>query len=219
MVIEVVRNPIGWWEVRGQAGRVAARYVAEFQAWEAGRALAEHCGADLMIHPEHGPVKHEEYDAQTRTVRPVDDPSAAQSTDVTPSRRHLILLVEDALDTREMYAEYLNYAGFSVVTAVNGHEALRLARILRPDLILMDIRLPRVDGLEATADLRGDRNLSHIPIVAITGDTSDEVCERARAAGCTAFISKPALPQHVATYLTQMLKGEAARVPDLAERT
>ena len=125
--------------------------------------------------------------------------------DVT--RRQLILLVEDQLDARELYAEYLNYAGFSVVTAINGHEAIRLARMLRPDLILMDIRMPGMDGFEATADLKADRNLAHIPIVAITADPSSDVSDRAIAAGCAACISKPALPDQVAKEISRVLAG------------
>ncbi len=219
-VIEVVRNPLGWWDVRHHDGRVAARYVSEFQAWEAGRALAEDCGADLMVHQEHGPVQYEAYDAATRTVRPITEAIAADrpAPDGTP-RRRLILVVEDAPDARELYAQYLTYAGFSVVTAINGHEAVKLARMLRPDLILMDIRLPGMDGLEAAADLKDDPSLAHTLIVAITADPSDETCARARQAGCSAYITKPALPQHVAAYITQMLKGETVRMPDITGRT
>jgi CheY-like chemotaxis protein len=120
-------------------------------------------------------------------------------------RRQLILLVEDQLDARELYAEYLNYAGFSVVTAINGHEAVRLARMLRPDLILMDIRMPGMDGFEATADLKADRDVAHIPIVAITADPSIDVSDRALAAGCAACISKPALPDQVAREISRVL--------------
>ncbi len=82
-VIEVVRSPLGWWDVWGLDGRVTARYVSEFQAWEAGRALAEQCGADLLVRPEHGPVKREAYDAATRTLRPSAEPSTAETPNGT----------------------------------------------------------------------------------------------------------------------------------------
>jgi len=123
-------------------------------------------------------------------------------------RRKLILLVEDLPDSRELYAEYLNYAGFSVVTAINGHEALRLTRMLRPDLILMDIRMPGMDGLEATTDLKSDPDVAHIPVVAITADPSSEISDRALAAGCATVISKPALPDHVAREITRILNAD-----------
>ncbi len=216
IVIEVVRSPLGWWEVRGHDGRVAARYVSEFQAWEAGRSLAEQSGADLMVRPEDGAVKYEMYDAATRTVRPVDDGMTAEAAS-TP-RRYLILLVEDALDSRELYAEYLNHAGFSVVTAINGHEAVRLVRVLRPDLILMDIGLPGMDGLEAIAEVKRDATLSHVPIIALTADSSDEMCGRVLEAGCRAYITKPALPRHVAGCITRLLEGGVSRMSDVAEQ-
>jgi CheY-like chemotaxis protein len=131
-----------------------------------------------------------------------DRPAAAESRS-----RSLILLVEDLLDARELYAEYLNYAGFSVVTAINGHEAVRLTRLLQPDLILMDLRMPGMDGLEATADLKSDPAVAHIPIVAITADPSVEISEKALAAGCAAFISKPALPDEVAREINRVLNA------------
>jgi CheY-like chemotaxis protein len=124
---------------------------------------------------------------------------------VEESRKPLVLLVEDLLDSRELYAQYLTYAGFSVVTAINGHEAIRLAQLLRPDIVLMDIRLPGMDGLEATADLKRQPELAHIPVVAITADSSREMAERCRAAGCAAFIAKPILPDAVAQQLRDVL--------------
>ncbi|OFW08447.1 MAG: hypothetical protein A3H96_21040 [Acidobacteria bacterium RIFCSPLOWO2_02_FULL_67_36] len=124
------------------------------------------------------------------------------------SPRWLILLVDDLLDARELYAQYLTYAGFSVVTAINGHEAVRLAELLHPDLILMDIRLPGMDGLEATSDLKANPAVADIPVVAITADESEEVRERAQRVGCSAFISKPALPDAVARSIVAILSGE-----------
>jgi len=124
-------------------------------------------------------------------------------------RKQLILLVEDLVDARELYAEYLTYAGFSVVTAINGHEALRLAQLLRPDLILMDIRLPGMDGLEATADIRRNPDLCHTPVIAITADPSEEIGRRCREAGCTSFITKPALPDEVEQHIRAVLASAA----------
>jgi CheY-like chemotaxis protein len=126
-------------------------------------------------------------------------------------QKPLVLLVEDLVDSRELYAQYLTYAGFSVVTAINGHEALRLAQLLRPDVILMDIRLPGMDGLEATADIKRIPELAQIPVVAITADSSAQMAERCRKAGCASFISKPALPDEVARQLRAVLTtGEGA---------
>jgi CheY-like chemotaxis protein len=205
-VIHVLRTPHGWWEVRRRTGEVIARYASEFQAWDAGRVAAESTESDLVIHQAEGPARYEAYDPRARRMVPageatVPPPELSSSVD----RRRLILLVEDMLDARELYAEYLAYAGFSVVTAINGHEAIRLARLLRPDLILMDVRLPGMDGLEATADIKSDPDLAHIPIVALTADPSNDIGVRARRAGCVGVITKPVLPDEVARRITNLL--------------
>jgi CheY-like chemotaxis protein len=109
------------------------------------------------------------------------------------------------VDARELDADYLAYAGFSVATAINGHEAVRLARLLRPDLILMDVRMPGMDGLEATADIKSDPDLAHIPVVALTADSSNDIDARARRAGCVEVITKPLLPDEVAREITSLL--------------
>src|SRR5688572_30568524 len=106
-------------------------------------------------------------DPETGTMNPAADarvhPVSTTSKSTNEARKRLILVVEDMVDARELYAEYLAYDGFEVVTAINGHEAIRLARLLRPDLILMDVRLPGMDGVEATADIKSDPDLAHIP--------------------------------------------------------
>jgi two-component system, cell cycle response regulator DivK len=132
---------------------------------------------------------------------------SSQAVRTAEAKKPLVLLVEDLVDARELYAQYLTYAGFSVVTAINGHEAIRLAQMLRPDIVLMDVRLPGMDGLEATADLKRQPELAHIPVVAITADPETE--ERCRAAGCASFISKPVLPDAVAKELRTVLANAA----------
>src|ERR671922_829464 len=80
----------------------------------------------------------------------------------------LVLVVEDYQDAREMYAAYLQFSGYRVAEAANGLEALEKTRELMPDVILMDLSLPKMDGWEATRRLKADRQTSHIPIVAVT---------------------------------------------------
>ena len=110
------------------------------------------------------------FDVASGTLRALPEINEGAAEGVA-SPRWLILLVDDLLDARELYAQYLTYAGFSVVTAINGHEAVRLAELLHPDLILMDIRLPGMDGLEATSDLKANPAVADIPVVA----TPDQV--------------------------------------------
>jgi CheY-like chemotaxis protein len=135
------------------------------------------------------------------------DPPGSNRPDAKLQAKPLILLVEDQVESREMFAEYLSYAGFSVVTAINGHEALSLARMLHPDVILMDIAMPGMDGLEATAELKADRAFAEIPIVAITADSSYDICARARDAGCATLIAKPVLPDELVKRIRMVLAG------------
>lgn len=106
-------------------------------------------------------------------------------------RQFLVLLVEDSAETYELYSEVLAKAGYAVVGADNGDEAYRLAVSIAPDLILMDDELRGVDGCAATERLKRDPRTARIPVVMITGRVSRQDFERARAAGCDAFLAKP----------------------------
>ena len=206
-VVEVRYHRGGWWEICCGA-EVVARCISEFQAWEAGRVAAHNRGADLVIHQLEGPERHEPYEEASEVAPPPAAPAAQGLRPAAPrkaARRALILLVESMLDARELYAEYLTYAGFGVVTAINGHEAIRLARLLSPDAILMALRMPGMDGLQATVHLKRDPALAHIPVIAISTDVSHEVNERARLAGCSAFITDTAMPDQVAEEITRVL--------------
>jgi two-component system cell cycle response regulator DivK len=118
----------------------------------------------------------------------------------------LILVVEDFDDAREMYRDYLEFAGFRVETARDGREAIDKARALHPDLILMDLSLPGVDGWEATRLLKSDPATRHLLIVALSAHALVAEGDRARAAGCDGFIAKPCLPPDLVTEITRYLK-------------
>lgn len=114
-----------------------------------------------------------------------------------------VLLVEDNEDNRIIYATALRYAGYSVIEAVTGTEGVRQARHGLPDLILMDISVPELDGWEATAILKADPATRHIPIVAVTAHALPGDDERSLAAGCDGYLAKPISPA--------MLIGEVDR--------
>lgn len=102
-----------------------------------------------------------------------------------------VLLVEDTEDNRFMMRRLLEMSGYDVVEATNGEEAVRLAEKARPDLILMDLSLPMIDGLAATRLIRKLPNLKKTPIIAVSAhDTSDFLAE-ALGAGCNSYITKP----------------------------
>ena len=129
---------------------------------------------------------------------------------MTDTVHPLVLVVDDYQDAREMYAEYLKASGFRVAEARNGIEAVAKAQELHPDCILMDLSLPGIDGWEATRQLKADKSTSHIPVIAITGHTSELASRDAQAAGCTSFVLKPALPDAVIAEVRKALAAANA---------
>jgi two-component system cell cycle response regulator DivK len=117
----------------------------------------------------------------------------------------LVLVVEDYQDAREMYAAYLQFSGFDVAEAGNGIEAVEMTQSLLPDIVLMDLALPRMDGWEATRLLKSDERTRHIPIVALTGHALAGHAEGAREAGCDAFVTKPCLPDALVAEIRRLL--------------
>lgn len=126
-------------------------------------------------------------------------------------RDPLILIVDDFQDNREMYAMYLSYTGFRVAEAANGYEALEQAAALKPDLIVMDLSLPGLDGWEATRRLKADPSTMHIPVIALTSHALEGFSEGARAAGCDAFVTKPCLPEQLVGEIRKMLKPSTSQ--------
>jgi two-component system cell cycle response regulator DivK len=119
--------------------------------------------------------------------------------------RQLVLVVEDYQDAREMYAAYLQFSGFDVAEASNGVEAVEKTTELLPDIVLMDLALPRMDGWEATRRLKGDPRTRQIPIVALTGHALAGHAEGAREAGCDSFVTKPCLPDALVAEIRRLL--------------
>ena len=122
----------------------------------------------------------------------------------------LILLVDDFPDNREMYAQYLKFSGMRVAEASNGHEALDRAFQLHPDLIVMDLSLPAMDGWEATRRLKSDARTRDIPVVALTGHALEGYSTGAMEAGCDGFITKPCLPADLLEEIRTMLDRKDA---------
>jgi two-component system cell cycle response regulator DivK len=108
-----------------------------------------------------------------------------------------VLIVEDTEDNRRILRDLLTTAGFDLVEATDGASGVELAGRVRPDLILMDIQLPVIDGYEATRRIKADPALSHIPIIAVTSYalSGDEV--KAAEAGCDAYVAKPFSPRQL----------------------
>jgi CheY-like chemotaxis protein len=121
-----------------------------------------------------------------------------------------VLVVDDYPDAREMYGEYLEYCGFEVVQASNGMEALQRALDTAPDIILMDLSLPVMDGWEATRRLKADKRTESIPVVALTGHALAGISEGAKKAGCDSFVTKPCLPEDLVKEIRRVLDAQSS---------
>ena len=105
--------------------------------------------------------------------------------------RPTVLVVEDFEDNRFMMRRLLEMSGYRVVEAVNGNQAVEAAERERPDIILMDLSLPMLDGLAATRRIRAHDGLSKVPIVAVSAHDSADFHAEALAAGCNEYVTKP----------------------------
>ena len=125
------------------------------------------------------------------------------------SQAPLVLVVDDMDDGREICAEYLAFRQYRVATAADGFEALAKAAELLPDIILMDLSLPGIDGWETTRRLKGDALTRHIPVVALTAHALRSAHDQAIEAGCDAVITKPVLPKALEAEIRRILAVQA----------
>jgi len=116
-----------------------------------------------------------------------------------------ILIVEDIEDNRQILRDLLGAAGYTIVEAQDGAEGVAKATEHKPDLILMDIEMPVMDGYEATRRIKGDPALKAIPVIAVTSYalTGDE--DSARAAGCDGYIAKPYSPRQLLARVREII--------------
>jgi CheY-like chemotaxis protein len=121
----------------------------------------------------------------------------------------LVLIVDDVDHGREISSEYLEFRGFRVATAADGQEAIDKAFELLPDIILMDLSLPKIDGWEATRRLKNDDRTRTIPIVALTAHALADAHEKALDAGCDSVVTKPCLPRELEAEVRRQLEGRA----------
>ena len=120
-----------------------------------------------------------------------------------------ILLVEDNDLNRDMLSRRLSRRGYEVLVAVDGAQGIEMARSLTPDLILMDVGLPGIDGLEATRRLKAEPRTSAIPIVALTANAMAGDQEEALAAGCDEYDTKPVDITRLVGKIQALLGGDA----------
>jgi two-component system cell cycle response regulator DivK len=128
-----------------------------------------------------------------------------------------ILLVEDNEDSRKIFRLILEHHGYSVLEARDGADGIRLAQQKGPDLILMDLSIPVIDGLEATRRIRQDPSTCSIPIVALTAHARAEDRNQAHRAGCDGYLAKPVDPKQVVEEVRRFVGAsgtQSSRRPD-----
>jgi CheY-like chemotaxis protein len=124
-----------------------------------------------------------------------------------------VLLVEDNEDSRRVYRTILEHYGYEVIEAVDGEEGVRLARRERPDLILMDVSIPLLDGWQATRILKAEPATSHIPIIALTAHAMQSDRQMATEVGCDGYLAKPVSPREVADTVRQWIGSPREQPP------
>ena len=125
--------------------------------------------------------------------------------------KNFFLVVEDFEDSRFMMRRLLEMAGYNVLEASDGEQAVKMAVEARPVLILMDLSLPKLDGLAATRQIRQKKGLKAVPIVAVSAHDSPESRTEALAAGCDEYVTKPIDFDHLTKVLQRFLPGGHSR--------
>jgi CheY-like chemotaxis protein len=120
-------------------------------------------------------------------------------------RAPLVLVVDDSEDSREVYVHYLQLSGFRVEMASDGVEAVEKSASLKPDVIVMDLAMPRLDGWEATRRIKAAPATSRIPVIALTGNADSESKRRTQEAGCSGYLTKPCLPDVLVSEIRRLL--------------
>jgi CheY-like chemotaxis protein len=125
-------------------------------------------------------------------------------------QRPLVLLVEDQAELRRLYAQELMMSGFDVIEAGNGADALTWTASHAPDVVLMDLSIPVIDGWEATRRLKSDQRTAHIPVVALTAHDGAGELRKATEAGCDWFVPKPCPPDALIVEIRRVLTSSRA---------
>lgn len=123
------------------------------------------------------------------------------------ARKARILIADDSADSREMYAAYLTFRGFRVAKAADGKQALDKAVKGRPDVLVLDLAMPGLDGMEVCRRLKADARTHGMPVIALTGHVFREWERAARDAGCDSFLAKPCLPTQLLREIRKFLKA------------
>jgi CheY-like chemotaxis protein len=124
---------------------------------------------------------------------------------LAPKRRQTILVVDDFEDTRLLLRTWLERKGYKVVEAKDGQQAISAAQTADPDLIIMDVQMPGLDGLSATRQIRQCDRLARVPVVAVSAYGADQFRLEALAAGCNEYVSTPFEPNELELLIRSLM--------------
>ncbi len=125
----------------------------------------------------------------------------SRKTEVAP----LVMLVDDSEETRAMYAEFLEHAGLRTTHAVDGEHAVWKVVALQPDVVVMDLAMPVLDGWTATRQLKSNPKTKRVPVIVLTGHATDDNLGRAEDAGADVVLTKPCLPDALHAVIRKLL--------------
>jgi DNA-binding response OmpR family regulator len=135
-----------------------------------------------------------------------DEADRIHSFESAPMTAERVLIVEDFVDSRDMYMEFLQAQGFEVIGAEDGLAALRAIETSAPDVVVLDVALPKLDGLSVLRKLRADARYARLPVLTLSASLGADYQQAAMAAGATAALEKPCLPEELLAALRKVLK-------------
>ena len=141
------------------------------------------------------------------------DSGQRRSTAKRPRRSLVMLIAEDVSDTRELYAEYFEHRGYRVVTALDGESAVQAALDHAPDVIVMDLAMPQIDGITAIQRIKTRARALRSRVILLTGYPKKEIERRAHEAGADLFLTKPCLPDELERHVVNQLGHRHAFAP------
>ena len=158
------------------------------------------------------PGSRREHRPRARRISRPPVPASQPAPRVLRNRRRagLVLIVDDSLHTRELYTDYLTFRGLGVLTAPDGEGGLALALAMKPDVIVMDLAMPGLNGITVTHRLKQHPRTRRIPIVVLTGYAFRAIQQGALEAGADAFLTKPCLPEDLERSVLDLM-GRARR--------
>ena len=163
--------------------------------------------ATTSANPVQQPGERRERRPRARRISRPPVPASQPAPRVLRNRRRagLILIVDDSLHTRELYTEYLTYRGLGVLTAPDGEAGLALALAMKPDVIVMDLAMPGLNGITVTHRLKQHPRTRRIPVVVLTGYAFRAIQQGALEAGADVFLTKPCLPEDLERSIRELI--------------